>query len=111
MFISMKTPIPLFLLLAALLVPSNVFSQTIGYWRFGNNPNDPGSLTAATVGTNLSSIGDVSQYALPGTGAGSLFPDVVPQNGLTNSRGVNIYFYLLSPRRLCSFWAACCFGE
>lgn len=73
--------LPSLLILTALATPLQ--SAVISYHRFGNNPDDPGSLTAATTGTNLTNSG-VTQYALPGTGAGSAFLD--PIAGQTNTQ-------------------------
>lgn len=70
-------------LLALTLMTSSLQSAVISYHRFGNNPDDPGSLTAATTGANLTNA-NVSAITLPGSGAGSDFSN--PIDGLTNTR-------------------------
>lgn len=73
--------LPSLLILTALATPLQ--SAVISYHRFGNNPDDPGSLTAATTGTNLTNS-NVSAVTLPGSGAGSDFLN--PIDGQTNTR-------------------------
>lgn len=82
----MKTSrIPLFfgLLAAIVLTSSAIQADTVFYYRFGNNPNTPGSLTGATTGPALTNSG-VTAITLPESGAGSAFLD--PIDGQTNTR-------------------------
>ncbi|WP_043586288.1 hypothetical protein [Geminisphaera colitermitum] len=65
------------------LAPTSLQAATIGYWRFEASANlgkDSGS-----NGLNLTLGGDVGYAAIPGTGAGSWFPDTILQTGAANT--------------------------
>jgi hypothetical protein len=58
-------------------------AAVIAYWRFEDSP---GFLSDSSGnGRTLTNTGSVSQYALPGTGAGSDFPTIIPQTGASNA--------------------------
>lgn len=71
---------------ATVLVTSSLSATTIGYWRFeGDNflQNSAGSGTLFSAGTAP------TQYTLPGTGAGSDFPNPIPLTGASNLDGAS----------------------
>ncbi len=71
---------------AGLAIASQSSASTIAYWRF-----EGASLGTDSVGSNtLSTVGTVSQYTLPGSGAGSKFPDPLPGTATANDKAVDV---------------------
>ncbi|MFA9478843.1 LamG domain-containing protein [Phycisphaerales bacterium AB-hyl4] len=80
--------------LLASVVADSADASTIGYWRFGDNPNEPGSLVADS-GPNeldLALAGGAplpTQVTLPATGPGSAFPQAVPLTQDSNTQAAS----------------------
>jgi len=74
------------LLCGVLLGFQTASAAVIGYWRF----EDGDFLTDSNGGGDLTSSGTAPiAYALPGSGAGSDFPNPVPLNDLSNEQGAS----------------------
>lgn len=73
------------LLLVALL-PATASAGTVAHWRF-----ESGGFLADSSGNGntLTNVNSVAQYTLPGTGAGSAFPDPVPQTNDSNGHAAH----------------------
>lgn len=61
-------------------------AAVIGYWRFEDTPG----ITADSSGNGrtLTGTGSPTSYALPGSGAGSTFPGIIPQTSENNLKGI-----------------------
>lgn len=93
---SLRTSVSVVAASAFLAVGATAHAQTpLHHWTFegtAGTPGDTGTWWQDKIGSlNLTTTsGTVSQLTLPATGAGSAFPNPIPQTGGVNDYGVNV---------------------
>lgn len=71
----------------SLSIPTNLSATALLYYRFGDQPAPSGyEIDSGTLGINLTGAATTTEYTLPGSGAGSHFPNPVPLTAETNTR-------------------------